>query len=76
MSYLLAVHTLHGKLLLIAGHTEVAVVLRDEALGANGLLASLAGEAGLVPAVPLVLHLPGAFRETQRKRVSQGLQRG
>lgn len=78
MSYLLAVHTLHGKLLLIAGHTVVVVVLGDEALGANGLLASLAGEAGLVPAVPLVLHLPGAFRETSRKGsdgVSQGIQR-
>ncbi|KAA8587987.1 hypothetical protein FQN60_001181 [Etheostoma spectabile] len=37
------VYTLHGKLLLIAGHTEVVVVLGDEALGANGLLASLAG---------------------------------
>lgn len=64
MSYLLAVHTLHGKLLFIAGHTEVVIVLRDEALGANGLLASLAGETGLMPAVPLVLHLPGAFSET------------
>lgn len=63
--YLLAVHTLHGKLLLIAGHAEIVVVLWDEALGANGLLASLAGETGLMPAVPLVLHLPGAFRETQ-----------
>lgn len=64
VSYLLAVRTLHGKLLLVAGHTVVVVVLRDEALGANGLLASLAGETGLVPAVPLMLHLPGAFRET------------
>lgn len=63
--YLLAVHTLHGELLLIAGHTEIVVLLWDEALGANGLLASLAGETGLMPAVPLVLHLPGAFRETQ-----------
>lgn len=63
--YLLAVHTLHGKLLLIAGHTEIVVLLWDEALGANGLLASLAGETGLMPAVPLVLHLSGAFRETQ-----------
>lgn len=58
---LLAVHTLHGKLLLIAGHTEVVVILRDETLGANGLLASLAGETGLMPAVALVLHLPGAW---------------
>lgn len=56
-------HTLHGKLLLIAGHTEVVVVLGYKALGADGLLASLAGETGLMPAVPLVLHLPGAFRE-------------
>lgn len=56
-------HTLHGKLLLVAGHAEVVVVLWDEALGANRLLASLAREAGLVPAVPLMLHLPGAFGE-------------
>lgn len=61
-------HTLHGKLLLVAGHTEVVVVLWDEALGANGLLASLAGEAGLMPAVPLMLHLPGAFRETRHDK--------
>lgn len=60
---LLAVHTMHGKLFLIAGHTVVLVFLRDEALGANRLLASLAGEAGLVPAVPLVLHLPGAWHD-------------
>lgn len=55
-------HTLHSKLLLIAGHTEVVVLLGYEALGADGLLAPLAGETGLVPAIPLVLHLPGAFR--------------
>ncbi len=64
--YLLALHTLHGKLLLIAGHTEVVVVLGDEALGANGLLASLAGETGLMPAIPLVLHLSGTFKEMER----------
>lgn len=58
---LLAVHTLHSKLLLIARHTEVVVVLGDEALGADWLLASLAGETGLMPAIPLVLHLPGAW---------------
>lgn len=63
--YLLAVHTLHRKLLLVAGHAEVVVLLGDEALGADGLLASLAGEAGLVPAVALVLHFPGAFRKTR-----------
>lgn len=61
---LLAVNTLHGKLLLVAGHAEVMAVLRDEALGANWLLASLASETGLVPAVPLVLHLPGAWHDS------------
>lgn len=59
-------HALHGKLLLVAGHAKVVVLLWDEALGANRLLASLAREAGLVPAVPLMLHLPGAF-ETHDK---------
>lgn len=61
---LLAVHTLHGKLLLVAGHAEVMVVLRDETLGADWLLASLAGETGLMPAVPLVLHLSGAWHDS------------
>lgn len=61
-------HTLHSKLLLVAGHTEVLVLLRDETLGTDWLLASLAGEAGLMPAVALVLHLPGAFRKSRWKR--------
>lgn len=60
---LLAVHTLHGKLLLIAGHTEVMVVLGDKALGANGLLAARAGKARLMPAVPLMLHLPRPWHD-------------
>lgn len=57
---LLAVNTLHGELLLVAGNAVVIVVFRDEALGANRLLAALTGEARLMPAVPLMLHLPGA----------------
>lgn len=57
---LLAVNTLHGKLLFIAGHAIVMVVFGDEALGANWLLAALAGKAGLMPAVSFMLHLPGA----------------
>lgn len=56
----LAMNTLHSKLLFIAGHTVVMVVLRNETLGANWLLASLAGEASLMPAIPFVLHLSGA----------------
>lgn len=57
---LFAMDTLHCKLLLVARHTEVMVVLRNETLGANWLLASLAGEASLMPAIPFVLHLSGA----------------
>lgn len=57
---LLAVDALHGKLLLITGHTVVKGVLRDKTLGANWLLASLAGEASLMPAISFVLHLSGA----------------
>lgn len=75
VSYLLAVHTLHCKLLLIAGHTVVVVVLGDKALGANGLLAPLAGETGLMPTVPLVLHLPGAFKKHQATELT-ALNRG
>lgn len=59
-SYLLAMHTLQCKLLLIAGHAVVTIIFRNEAFGTNGLLAALAGKAGLVPAVTLVLHLSGA----------------
>lgn len=57
---LFAVHTLHGKLLLVAWHTVVVVVLGDKTLGTNGLLATFAGKAGLMPAIAFMLHLPGA----------------
>lgn len=60
--HLLAVNTLHGELLFVTGHAVVIVLFRDEALGANRLLAALAGEAGFMPAVSFMLHLPGAWR--------------
>lgn len=60
---LLALHTLQGVLLLIAGHTEVLVLLGYEALGSNGLLAALTGEAGLMPAAALVFHLSGTWHD-------------
>lgn len=69
--YLFALNALQGVLLLIAGHTEVLAVLRDEALGPNGLLAAVAGEAGLVPAAALVFHLAGAWQESERKEQSR-----
>lgn len=61
-------HTLHSELLLVAGHAIVVVVFGDEALGTNGLLAALTGEAGLMPTVALMLHLPGACKKTYRYR--------
>lgn len=60
---LVALDALQGVLLLIAGHTEVLIVLRDEALGSNRLLAVVADEAGLMPATALVLHLAGAWHD-------------
>lgn len=60
---LFALHALQGILLLIAGHTEVLVLLGYEALGSNGLLAALAGEAGLMPAAAFVFHLAGTWHD-------------
>lgn len=65
--HLFALHALQGVLLLIAGHTEVLVLLGYETLGSNGLLAALAGEAGLVPAAALVFHLAGTCGGRQEK---------
>ena len=59
--YLLAVNALQSELHLVAGQTVVVVVLLDEALGADGLLAVVADEAVLMPSVVLVLHLFGAW---------------
>lgn len=61
---LLALDTLHGKLLFIAGYTKVLIVLRDEALCPNRLLAAVADKAGLVPAVALVFHLPSTWHNS------------
>ncbi len=71
--YLLAVDTLQGKLFLIARHAVVVGVLLHKALDADGLLATVAGEAILVPTVALMLHLfrawwvEGAERETEKE---------
>lgn len=65
--HLFALHALQGILLLIAGHTEVLVLLGYEALGSNGLLAALAGEAGLMPAAAFVFHLAGTCGGRQEK---------
>lgn len=69
--HLLAVDALQGKLLLIAGQAVVVGILLHEALGANGLLTTVAGETILMPTVALVLHLFRAWwvEEAKTERV-------
>lgn len=50
-------------MLLIAGHTEVLIILRNEALGSNWLLAAMTDEAGLMPTIAPVLHLAGTWHD-------------
>lgn len=67
--YLLAVDALLSKLLLVARQAEVVALLLHKVAGADGLLAAVAGEAVLVPAVALVLHLFRAWWPKREKRV-------
>lgn len=60
---LLAGGALVGKLLFEAWHAEVARVFGDEGLGADWLLAAVAQEAGLVPAVALIFHFARAWHD-------------
>merc|ERR1712233_268578 len=55
--HLAALDALGCKLLFITLGTVDVVLLRDEALGANGILAGAADEALLVPLTSFVLHL-------------------
>lgn len=59
--YLLALEALLSELLLVAGQAVVVGFLLHEAPGANGLLATVAGEAILMPTVALMLHLLRAW---------------
>ena len=65
-SYLLALGALGGKELLIASDAIVMIVLGDEALRSQGFLAVVARETVLVPLLPLVFHLLGAWEEGSR----------
>lgn len=60
---LLALYTLHSKLLLITGYTEILIVFGDEALCSNWLLAPQTDEAGLMPAAALVFHFPSPWHD-------------
>jgi len=62
-NHLLALGALGGKELLIASDAIVMIVLGDEALRSQGFLAVVARETVLVPLLPLVFHLLGAWSE-------------
>jgi len=62
-NHLFAFGALGGEELLVASDAVVVVILGDEALRSQGLLAVVAGEAVLVPLLPFVLHLLGAWFE-------------
>merc|ERR1712233_8638 len=55
--HLAALDALCGKLLLVTLGAVDVVLLRNEALGADGVLAGAADEALLVPLTSLILHL-------------------
>ena len=56
-AYLGTLDTLGGKLVFITAGTVDVVLLGDEGLGPDGVVAGTAGEALLVPLPGLVLHL-------------------
>ena len=58
---LLALDALGGELVLIALCAVDVLLLGDEGLGADGVLADAADEAFLVPLTGLVLHLLHAW---------------
>lgn len=46
------------KLVLIAGHTVVFILVRDEGLGAEGLFTAVTDEAAFMPRRTRILQLP------------------
>ena len=63
--HLIALDTFGGKLVLVAAGAVDVMLLRDEALGPDGVLAGAADEALLVPLTSLVLHLLHTFISEQ-----------
>ena len=75
-SYLVTLDTLGGELVLVAGGAVDVVLLRDEALGPDGVGAHAAHEALLVPLAGLVLHLLHPGPEHLPARVTPGRELG
>lgn len=53
-----------GKLVFIAWHTVVIILIWDEGLGANRLLTAAANETALVPRVAGILQLPSTRHDS------------
>jgi len=70
--HLAALDALRRKLLFVTLGTVDVVLLRDEALGADGILACAADEALLVPLTSLVLHLLHTSLEDVSTSVTSG----
>jgi len=70
--HLAALDALCRKLLLVTLGAVDVVLLRDEALGADGILAGAADEALLVPLASLVLHLLHTSLEDVSTSVTSG----
>jgi len=70
--HLAALDALRRKLLFVTLGTVDVVLLRDETLGADGILACAADEALLVPLASLVLHLLHTSLEDVSTSVTSG----
>lgn len=57
---------------LVAGNAVVVVLVRDERLGADGLLTAVTDEAVLVPRGLAVFQHPGSWRKGDKGTKSQG----
>ena len=75
-AHLTALNALCCELLLVALGAVDVVLLRDEALGPDGVLAGAAHEALLVPLAGLVLHLLHPGPEHLPARVTPGRELG
>ena len=72
ITYLVTLNTLGGELVLVAGGAVDVVLLGDEALGPDGVVAHAAHEALLMPLPGLVLHLLHPSPEHLPARVTPG----